>query len=158
MPHRRGHNNRPVTGSETTYIGGQVATGLLYCTACRLESDSDADLQYLTKYKKIRNNIRKITRQKQKNEQIEIAKAAKSNPKKLWAYVKNKTVLKSSVGDLKTIDNGIEVTITDDTKKASAFCKYFSSVFTAADVSPEQRLNLKADTTELIPDTDELDT
>ena len=64
----------------------------------------------------------------------------------------------SLVGDLKTTGNGIEVTITDDTKKASAFCKYFSSVFTAADVSPEQRLNLKADTTELIPDTDELDT
>ena len=29
--------------SETTPIGGQVATGLLYCTACRLELwDSDA--------------------------------------------------------------------------------------------------------------------
>ena len=26
------------------------------------------DLQYLTKYKKIRNNIRRITRQKQKNQ------------------------------------------------------------------------------------------
>ena len=29
--------------SETTHIGGQLATGLLYCTACRLELwDSDA--------------------------------------------------------------------------------------------------------------------
>ena len=37
----------------------------------------------------------------------------KSNPKKFWAYVKNKNVLKSSVGDLKTIDNGI-----DDMEKA----------------------------------------
>ena len=62
---------------------------------------------------------------------------------------KNKTVLKSSVGDLKTIDNGIEVTITDDMEKASAFCKYFSSVFIKADVSHEQRVNLTADTTEL---------
>ena len=30
-----------------------------------------------------------------------------------------------------------------------AFCEYFSSVFTKADVSLEQRLNLKADITEL---------
>jgi len=83
------------------------------------------DLQYLTKYKKIRNNICRTTRHKQKTEQNEIAKAAKSNPKKFWAYVKSKTVLKSSVGDLKTIDNGIEVTITDDMEKASAFREYF---------------------------------
>jgi len=74
-------------------------------------------------------------------------KAAKSNPKTFWAYVKNKTVLKSSVGDLKTIDNVIEVTITDDMEKALAFCEYFSSVFTTADVSHEQQANLTADTT-----------
>ena len=64
-------------------------------------------------------------------------------------YVKNKIVLKSSVGDLKTIDSGIEVTITDDMEKASAFCEYFSSIFTKADVSHEQRVNLTADTTEV---------
>ena len=58
----------------------------------------------------------------QKTEQNEIARATKSNPKKFWAYVKNKTILKSSVGDLKTIiDNGIEVTITDDMEKGIWF-------------------------------------
>jgi len=31
----------------------------------------------------------------------------------------------------------------------SAFCKYFSSVFTKVDVSHEQRVNLTTDTTEL---------
>jgi len=89
------------------------------------------DLQYLIKYKKNRNNIHNITRQKQKSEQNEIAKAAKSNPKKFWAYVKNKTVLKSSVGDLKRVDNGIEATVTDDMEKASTFCKYIVSRKTA---------------------------
>ena len=34
--------------------------------------------------------------------------------------------------------NMIEVTITDDMEKASAFCKYFSSVFTKVDASHEQ--------------------
>ena len=33
-------------------------------------------------------------------------------------------------------------------EKASAFCKYFSSVFTKVDVSNEQRVNLTTDTTE----------
>jgi len=47
---------------------------------------------YLANIKKIRNNICRITRQKQKTEQNKIAKAAKSNPKKFWAYVKNTTV------------------------------------------------------------------
>jgi len=98
------------------------------------------------------NSTRKlsiISVDKQKTEQNEIAKATKSNPKKFWAYVKNKTVLKSSVGDLKTIDNGIEVTIIDDMEYASVFCKYFSSIFTKVDVSYEQQVNLTTDTTEL---------
>ena len=34
-------------------------------------------------------------------------------------------------------------------EKASAFCEYFSSIFTKADVSHEQRVNLTADTTEV---------
>ena len=51
--------------------------------------------------------------------------------------------MKSSVGDLKTIDNGI-----DDMEKASAFCEYFSSVFTKVDASHEQWVNLLTDTTE----------
>jgi len=42
-------------------------------------------------------------------------------------------------------------------EKASAFCEYFSSVFTKADVSSEQWLNLKADTTAPIADATELD-
>jgi len=80
---------------------------------------------------------------------MKLLRQQKATRKKFWTYVKNKTVLKSLVGDLKTIDNGIEVTITDNMEKASAFCKYFSSVFTKADVSHEQRVNLTADTTEI---------
>ena len=38
---------------------------------------------FIRKYKRIRNEIRNITRQIHKEEQIEVAKAAKSNPKKL---------------------------------------------------------------------------
>jgi len=34
-------------------------------------------------------------------------------------------------------------------EKASAFCKYFSSIFRKADVFHEQQINLTGDTTEL---------
>jgi len=58
--------------------------------------------EILRKYRRIRNEIHKITRQIHKEEQIEVAKAAKSNPKKFWAYIRNKTSLKTTIGDIKT--------------------------------------------------------
>jgi len=88
------------------------------------------DVEFLRKYRRIRNDIRKITRQIHKEEQIEVAKAAKFNPKKFWAYIRNKTSLKTTVGDIKTNINGKEIIISDDANKAAAFCQYFSSVFT----------------------------
>jgi len=87
------------------------------------------DIEFLRKYRRIRNEIRKITRQIHKEEQIEVAKAAKSNPKKFWAYIRNKTSLKTTVGDIKANINDKEIIISDDADKASAFCQYFSSVF-----------------------------
>ena len=67
-----------------------------------------------------------------KNEQIVVAKSAKTNPKKFWAYVKNKTTSSSTIiGDIKDKDT----IISEDDKKTSAFCRYFSSVFTIKDNS-----------------------
>ena len=65
-----------------------------------------------------------------KAEQNEVAKAAKTNPKIFWTYVMNKTSIKSTIGDIKTHVNNEDVIISNDDEKASAFCKYFSSVFT----------------------------
>ena len=70
----------------------------------------------LRKFKKIKNEIRKIT-----NEQIEVAKTAQTNPKKFWAYIKGKTTSSSIIGDIKDKDT----IISEDDKKASAFCIYF---------------------------------
>ena len=89
--------------------------------------------EFLRKYKKARNEIRKITRSLHKAEQNEVAKMAKTNPKKFWAYVKNKTSLKNNIGDIKTCINNKQVIVSDDAEKASAFSNYFSSVFTLED-------------------------
>ena len=83
------------------------------------------NVDFFRKFKKIRNEIRKIIRHVHKNEQIEVAKTAKSNSKKFWAYVKNKTS-SSTIGDIKDKDT----IIFEDDKKASVFCRYFSSAFT----------------------------
>ena len=89
----------------------------------------ETPLQFIVwRFKKIRNEIRKITRHIHKNEQIEVAKTAKTNPKKFGAYVKNKTS-SSTIGDIKDKDT----IISEDDKKAFAFCRYFSSAFTIDD-------------------------
>ena len=53
------------------------------------------NVDFLRKFKMIRNEIRKmttfLTKHIHKNAQIEVANTAKTNPKKFRAYVKNKT-------------------------------------------------------------------
>jgi len=53
--------------------------------------------------------------------------------KKIWAYMKNKTSLKTTVGDVKTRVDDKKVILSNDEDKASAFCNYFISVFTIDD-------------------------
>ena len=85
---------------------------------------------YMEQYKKIRNNIRKETRNIYKTEQNEIAKASKKNPKKFWNYVKSKTTTMSSIGDINCNLDGHDKFIIHDDKKAAAFCDHFTNIFT----------------------------
>ena len=81
----------------------------------------------------MRNHIQKITRSIHRAEQNEVAKSAKTNPEKFWAYIKNKSSLNTTIGDVKTHVDDKEVIMSNDEDKASAFCNYFSSVFTIDD-------------------------
>jgi len=60
------------------------------------------NIEFLHKYKRLRNQIRKITRCIHKAEQNEVVRSTKTNPKKFWTYIKNKTSLKTTIGDVKT--------------------------------------------------------
>ena len=85
----------------------------------------------LKEYKTLRNRVRNETRCIIKNEQMEIAKASKNNPKKIGNYIKSKTKNSSSIGDIKYKNiNGEEPLATTDEEKSKVFCDYFSSVFT----------------------------
>jgi len=91
------------------------------------------NVEFLRKYKRLRNQIRKITRCIHKAEQNEVARLTKTNPKKFWTYIKNKTSMKTTTGDVKTRVDDKEVILSNDADKASAGCNYFSSVFTIDD-------------------------
>ena len=58
--------------------------------------------------------------------EMEIAKQAKSNPKKVWSYVKGKTVNRSSVGPIVRD----KMLLYDDREQAEELNKFFASVFT----------------------------
>ena len=77
------------------------------------------DVQDLKNYKEARNVVRKQTRNINKEEQNQITKDCKSNPKKFWNYIKSKTNSHVDIGDLSyTNDDGEEVQITEDIDKA----------------------------------------
>ena len=84
------------------------------------------------------------TRTLVRNENIVVAKSCKDNKKKFWKHVKSKTCSFSGVGDIRvTLDNGDNVTITDDTDKSNAFVEYFSKVFTDEPVDVFQALDCR---------------
>jgi len=109
------------------------------------------NVEFLHKYKKLR--IRKITRCIHKAEQNEVARSLKSNPKKFGAYIKNKTSLKTTIGDVKTRVDDKEVILSNGADKALASCRpnYFFSVFTIDDGTTN---NVDDEENEILNETD----
>ena len=52
------------------------------------------------KYRKLRNKVRKVTREEIESQENEILKASKSNPKLFWKYAKQKTKRTESIRNL----------------------------------------------------------
>ena len=85
-------------------------------------------------YCKARNKVKKMTRQVRRNIERDIAKQAKTNPKRFWSYVKSKTKTRQGISQLQIPNNN---TMTEnDTEKAEVLLSHFSSVFTKEPVGP----------------------
>ena len=85
-------------------------------------------------YCKARNQVKKMTRQIRKNIERDIAKQAKTNPKRFWNYVNSKTKTRQGISQLKVPNTD---TMTEsDTDKAEVLQNHFSSVFTDEPVGP----------------------
>jgi hypothetical protein len=84
----------------------------------------------LQEYKRLRNQIRHLTRQAKKKHEQTIARQVKTNPKVFWKYVGSKLKTHTKIPDLKINNEGAYTTATTDKQKADALGKYFSSVLT----------------------------
>ena len=62
---------------------------------------STRDANVFKSYKKQTNLVRQLTRKAEQDEQTQIAKEVKDNPKKIWSYVNKKTKSRNKIGDLK---------------------------------------------------------
>jgi hypothetical protein len=87
------------------------------------------DLKIERQYKKVRNQVRKESRKLNVNEQKEIAKSCKSNPKSFWKYVRDGSGIRNGISHFTTTRDGVEVIISEDIDKANALVQTFSKVF-----------------------------
>ena len=80
---------------------------------------------------RLRNQVRKLTRQAQIDHETSIASQAKANPKKFWNYAKQQTKTKPGISDLETeLPNGEKKTTKNDQEKVEVLNSFFASVFT----------------------------
>lgn len=81
----------------------------------------------LSRYRQVKNRLRSLTRLLRRNFEMDIAKDAKSAPKKFWSYVKSRTKTRSKIPILSRKDGS---KATSPLEKAETLNNFFSSVFT----------------------------
>ena len=91
------------------------------------------DGQRYIEYCRVRNQVRALTRKIQKGLEKQVAKEARTNPKKFWQFVANKSKSRPTIPDLLLEDKDDEdenakYTSTDQ-EKANRFNEFFASVF-----------------------------
>ena len=111
----------------------------------KLTNDGRKYLEYC----RVRNQVRAITRKVQKELKKKVAKEAKSNPKKFWQFIANKTKSRSTIPDLVLSDDDVDedgkikddaTFTTDDQSKANRFNEFFASVFNSKTKEPNTSL------------------
>jgi hypothetical protein len=82
------------------------------------------------KYKKIRNKVSKLIKQKDAEEQSQIASSCKTNPKKFWNFINKKTKCLNAIPDVSYHrSDGSVLCSNSDLSKANIFKEFFSDVF-----------------------------
>ena len=92
---------------------------------------------HLARFRLIKNRLRSLTRDLRKKFEDDIAKDAKTAPKKFWSYVHSRTKTRSKIPILRKKDGTAAAT---PLEKAETLNEFFSSVFTDENVDnlPEE--------------------
>ena len=101
------------------------------CWQRYIETRDDSKWQ---EYCKARNKVKKMTRQIRRTIERDIAKQAKTNPKRFWNYVNSKTKTRQGISQLRIPDTNKMTE--SDTDKADVLLDHFSSVFTEEPTGP----------------------
>ena len=107
------------------------------------------DGQRYIEYCRARNQVRALTRKIQKGLEKQVAKEARTNPKKFWQFVANKSKSRPTIPDLLLEDEDDEdenakYTSTDQ-EKANRFNEFFASVFNEKTNEPGEQLPKSTD-------------
>ena len=82
-------------------------------------------------YNRIRNQVRRLTRNISREYEKGLARDAKENPKAIWKYINSKSKTKEGIGNLlKDPSNKNSEIVETDKEKAEVLADYFSSMFT----------------------------
>ena len=81
-------------------------------------------------YRRVRNQVRRLTRKSKKEIQKNVAKDAKTNPKSFWKFTQSKLKTKTGIPDLQVESESDPSYTSNDTEKANILQNFFSSVFT----------------------------
>ena len=98
------------------------------------------DEEVLKQFKLMRNRIKSVIRNIDREEQLDIAKKCKSNPKKIWKFVNSRTKYENSIPELiwTKCENEVKVA-SQDTDKACLLNDYFATVFNSSNIGNEVR-------------------
>ena len=87
--------------------------------------------RYYDEFCKMRNKVRKLTRNLQKQFEKKLANEAKTNPKAIWKYINSKSKTREGVAQLNTDPRDPHSELTSSNKgKSDVLGRFFSSVFT----------------------------
>ena len=120
IPIRRATINNP------SWINNDVKQALgrrpkAYETKRRINNE-----ETVAEYIEAKRQVKRIVKQEKRNEELNIARICKHNPKSFYSYINERRIVRDNIEPLKTLD-GI---ITTDNDMANTMNNYFSSVFT----------------------------
>ena len=88
------------------------------------------DNDRLKDFKKIRNRTTNLIRDAKVTFERNIATNVREDPKSFWKFVRSKTKVRSTIGELKSQDGTMAIT---DEQKADTLNKHYHQVFTKED-------------------------